>query len=404
MIKKLFPIVIIFIFILVSMDILIIKEQEDVSSIEKRELMTSESLKDSKFSTSEYQNNLETILMDQFSYRYILIEQKNKLEYYFVSSFYKLLANDLLLNPIGDGDINQIGNSDYLMTSPIEYKQEWADRISARIGQINQLQKDYPKLGIYLYRPTEINQTSLFDEANGVLGAGAEYAKLFDNLEVPYDYFKIDSIDDYQNYFYGTDHHWNNQGSYQGYVDIMKLMGNEDDILEPLDENCFDGLRFFGTFSSQIGYVTDGCPFCVYKFDLPEYTIEDLEMEMEVQDTNTFFDSNPEQSYEYYYNFAYNMGFGYTHIHTENEGGNLLIIGDSYTRPIMPMFTTTYSDIYVIYPINYKLDTDEDFIYDTFIKENQIDDLLIMYVLDNYYVSDEWGPRYKDFEVHREVK
>jgi hypothetical protein len=381
-----------------------IKDQEDISKIEKRELLTNIVLQDSKFNTTEYQKNIETILMDQFPQRYNLIEQKNKLEYLFISSFYKLLSNDLLLNPIGNGDINQIGNSDYLMTSPIKYKQLWAERISDRIDQINGLQKDFPDLGIYVYQPTEINQTSLFDEANGIVGAGPEYATLFQDLKVPYDSFDINTIDDYKNYFYGSDHHWNNRGSYQGYVDIMNLMGNQKDIIEPVAENCFDDLQFYGTFSSQIGYVTPGCQFCVYKFDLPNYTIEDLDDEMKVQDTNTFFESNPQQSYDYYYTEAYNMGFGYTHIHSDNNGGNLLIIGDSYTRPIMPLFTTTYSDIYVIYPINYKLDTDEDFIYDTFIKENDIEDLIIMYTLDNYYVSDEWGPRYLEFDVHREVE
>ena len=401
MLRKVYSVGILLAFFGLGLKILFFTEQQDISYIENRELLTNSDLINSSVTEADFQDKLDTVLMDQFPDRYSFVEQKNKVEYDFISSFYHLLDNDLLLNPIGSGYVNQIGNSQMLMTSPLLHHDEWSERISDRVSQINNLQQDYPDIDVYVYMPTQISQTDFFDEANGIDSAGAEYLQLFSGLEVPFDYFRINEFSDYPEYFYTTDHHWNNHGSYTGYVDMMNLM-DKDNILEPLDENCHDGLKFYGTYSSQSGYVTDGCDFCVYKFDLPEYTMEDLNGEKEVANTNTFFDSDIQQSKSYYYNDAYVVGDGYTHIHADNDGETLLVIGDSYAGPVLPLFTSEFSDIWLIYPTNYKALTGEDFNYDEFIRDNDVDNIMIMYTIENYYLSDEWGPRYLDFDVHRE--
>ena len=47
-----------------------------------------------------------------------------------------------------------------------------------------------------------------------------------------YDHLKYRTFEQFCDYFYSTDHHWNHRGSYQGYVDIVHmLLGEEEEIL-----------------------------------------------------------------------------------------------------------------------------------------------------------------------------
>lgn len=402
MYKKIYAVLILSLFLVLGIYIVFIKEHEDISYIENRDYKTRYDLNIKNILNGEFQNNLDEVLMDQFPNRISLVEQKKKTEYNFLNIFYKMLRNPMLLNPIGDGYVNKIGNSDILMTSPLVYHKEWEERILRRIDQINKLQEDYPDIGIYVYKPTQIHETDFFDDANGIESAGELYGKLYDKLNVPYDAFKINEFDDYSEYFYTTDHHWNNRGSYLGYTEIINLMFDDEEILKPLDESCKNGLKFYGTYSSQSGFVTEGSDFCVYKFDLPSYRISDLNGEIEISNTNTFYDAEINQSLDYYYNIAYKVGDGYTHITSENiEKENILIIGDSYGGPILPLLAEHFYNIYFIYPTNYKALTGNDFNYDEFLDTHDIDKILFMYTIENYYLSDQWGDRYLDFDVIR---
>lgn len=403
--KKFFCVGIFAILFLLGVNILFISEHSDISYLENREMATSEDFAGTSVLDRSFQNTLNDVLMDQWPDRYSLVYQKKKIEYEFVNIFYKLLKNDMLLNPIGSGYVNQIGNSSVLTTSPLLYHEEWAERIVRRIAQINQLQEDYPDIDVAVYHPTQLSEKDFFDKANGIESAGAYYESLFAQLEVRYDQFDLDSFDQYTEYFYTTDHHWNHKGSYKGYVDIMTMYGFEDLILKPIDETDKNGLRFYGTYSSQTGFVTEGSLFSVYRFDLPEYTMENLNGEMEIENTNTFFDKEVNDEMDYHYNVAYKVGDGYTHIHSENGKENsILIIGDSYAGPVLPLLTSAFKDIWLIYPTNYIALTGNQFNYDEFIETHEVSHILIMYTIENYYTSDEWGERYLDFDVIRKVE
>lgn len=400
--RKVFSILIFAVLFLLGIKIVFLSEHIDISYLENREMTTIQDVKESSFSDGSFQSALDNLLMDQWPERYTFVSLKKKTEYEFVNIFYKLLSNDMLLNPIGSGYVNQIGNSSVLTTSPLIYHEDWEQRISNRVTQINQLAKDYPDIQVGVYHPTQISEKDFFDEANGIESAGAYYESLFKELDVTYDQFDLNSFDEYTDYFYTTDHHWNHKGSYQGYRDIMTMFGFEDLILEPVDETYKNGLKFYGTYSSQTGFVTEGSPFGVYKFDLPEYTIENLDGEIEIENSNTFFDKEVLDEMDYHYNVAYRVGDGYTHIHSENTTGNsILIIGDSYAGPVLPLLTSVFDDIWLIYPTNYKALTGSDFNYDEFLENHDVSHLLIMYTIENYYLSDEWGDRYKDFDVIR---
>ncbi len=103
-----------------------------------------------------------------------------------------------------------------------------------------------------------------------------------------------------------------------------------------------------------------------------------------------------------HYDDAYNMGSGLVEVQSNAERQeNLLIIGDSYAPAMIPLLANHYNHIYVVTPIRYLQVFNEDFTYDDFTAENNIQNVLFMYVIENYYASDEWGDRYKVFDIHR---
>ncbi|MBR5290996.1 MAG: hypothetical protein IKU28_08420 [Erysipelotrichaceae bacterium] len=403
--KKIYFVAVIGLLFSLGAGILFFVDQEEISWIENRDMATNQDLKSASLATGAFQKKLEDILVDQFPSRYTFVTLKNKFEYQSASVFNDGKENSLELRPVGTDHVYQIGDSQLLTQAVMEYSEVTASRIERRIEQMNQLQKDYPEIEMVVYKPTQLHETSLLDEDNGVKGAGPSYSKIFQSkLELDYDEFVIDSMETYEECFYWTDHHWNHMGSYIGYTQIMKLLFKEDaQILEPQDLSCENNLKFYGTFSSRTGYVTEGSPFCVFRYDLPEYKIYNLDGEMEVSNTNTFFDLDEHNEMDYHYNVAYKVGDGYTRIVNEaNEGKeSLLIIGDSYAGPVLPLLAKDFYEITLIYPINYTSLTKTEFNYDQFIRENDVDKILFMYTIENYFYADEWGERYLAFDIVR---
>lgn len=404
--EQIFPVLVLLLLSSTSVYSLLFKQQETISYIENRNLKTNLDLHPSDIFNGIFEANIETVLTDQFYDRYSFVKTKNKINYFSVNSLYQLIENPLVLNPVGDSYVNQIGSSQILMSNPILYSDVINQRIIDRANQINQIAADYPEIGFYVYKPTQIQEKDFFDNANGIESGGEQYElSLSESLKVPYASFQIKDINEYKNYFYTTDHHWNHAGSYQGYLDILKLIrGSNDDALVPIAESCKDGLKFFGTYSAQSGFVNDGADFCVYKFELPNYVAySDGKLNENPNDSNRYFDLKGIDEMDYHYNKAYGLGSGFVHLVNQNDiEGNLLIIGDSYAGPVLPLLLNHYKNIYFVYPINYKGIFKEEFTYDSFIQENDIEQVLFMYTIENYFLSDEWGDRYIEFDVKRD--
>lgn len=404
--EQIFPILVLIILALTSIYSLFVKDQEMISYVENRNLKTNQDLNPRELLNGVFESTIETILTDQFYDRYEFVKLKNKINYANANILYSLIDDPMVLNPVGETYVNQIGSSQLLMSNPIAYSDIINQRIIDRAGQINKIAEDYPNVGFYVYKPTQIQEKDFFDSANGLSSGGDRFEEsLRTSLQVPYSSFKIDDLNDYEKYFYSTDHHWNHRGSYQGYLDILNLIeGNKDDALSPLAENCKDGLKFYGTYSAQSGFVNDGADFCVYKFDLPEYVAySDGQLNENPNDTNRFFDRTGIDTMDYHYNKAYGLGNGFVHLENQADiEGDLLIIGDSYAGPVLPLLLNHYKNIYFVYPINYKGIFKVEFKYDSFIKEKNIDKVLFMYTIENYFLSDEWGDRYLDFDVKRD--
>ena len=146
------------------------------------------------------------------------------------------------------------------------------------IEEINHI-IDNTNANIYLYF-VETDSTYNF-ETNRKINI---YDSLTTNLKIDKSNiatFNINSFEDYKQYFYKTDHHWNNKGSDKGYREIASLM-NLENTLQYNDEICFYKIKSSGSKARNLGdenYFNDIT--CKYNYDFPEFKIISSGQEIE---------------------------------------------------------------------------------------------------------------------------
>lgn len=392
-----------------------VKEQLAVSIQENRNLAQFSDCALSGYATGAFQKNLEDAIADQFVGRYELVSAKKELDKEISGMIVPVSDDELLLHKVeGVSNVYQVGNSNYLMNGLMMENEDYKVRFSNRVQQINEFQKRYPDIEMFVYKPTQIHETSLFDEKNGITSYGEKYSEILrTGLEVPYAELEINDLETYKEYFYASDHHWNYKGSYQGYLDILKLLkGEEEEPLLPIELKDFDHkLIMQGTFAGRTGYIYDGDEFFLYTFDLPEHAIITNDMEVEnIINMNTFEApevlNDPSQDY-YFYNSAYaNYGPYSVWINENNVGkDNLLVVGDSYTGPVLPLLMAHYYQITFVQPFDYYLENNYNyFYYDEFISQHDVDQILFMCTVENYFYheigEDYEVNQYEKFDIH----
>jgi len=198
---------------------------------------------------------------------------------------------------------------------------------------------------------------------------------------------EVNSFNDYYNKFFITDHHWNHHGSEEAYLGIVKMLReNYPDIvpLEVEDVYEFKDVQFFGSLSRAHSNKAVWDTFGVYYRSLPSHTL--------VRDEAIAYGSKKTQSanLRIYRSGEHNKASGYNH-YTEfyrvakeikykdnNTGRNLLLIGDSYSLPLLEVVAAHFDNTYVRYEDRSWNNFPEELIYEDFIKENNITDVIVI--------------------------
>ena len=416
MLKKLFTtcrtIILIIVFLgflcFIPFYIFFVKEQNTVSLFENRNMTVKYELDSKNYLDNSFQDTLENVLADQFPKRQMIVKAKKTFDRAVDLVLYGGSVSDLELTMLGDTNVYQLGTSKYMINGLMEYSEDYESRILNRISQMNEISKDYPEIDFYLYRPVQGHETSLFDETNEVKSYGEYYNRLFiDNVDFPVAFLEIESVEKYKEMFFSSDHHWNYRGAYQGYSDIMKLMGKENEILVPSAINACNNYQFYGTFSNRTANVLEPDEYIMYEIDYDDTKLYVNGAEIEDVNSPKYYLSHLENysdPYTYHYNVSY-QGFSeypYHHYVNENEEGNILVVCDSYGAAIANLLASSYKNSYFVNQTVYLSRMHHYFNYDEFIKEHEIDTVLFMYTIENYFATDpEWGDIYKNFDVYR---
>ncbi len=201
------------------------------------------------------------------------------------------------------------------------------------------------------------------------------FDRLTDVLTLPEEHvgrLRVDSFDAYHRLFLKTDHHWNAEGAYQGYLGICALLGVEP---LPLRERytvpaCYRGTRAAGV---------EGVPaedFAVNLFDyppigvtipageLPDYGMQELFVNGELENVS--------------YGLVFGVDCGELLLDTGRPGRNLLVMGDSYDNALVKPLAAAFSKTWCVDLRSYAGEIGHPFDMESFLREKDID--LVLFV------------------------
>lgn len=150
--------------------------------------------------------------------------------------------------------------------------------------------------------------------------------------------------------YFKTDHHWTMLGAYYAYEAWCDLKGIEPLSVTRLDK-CVLREEFLGTHYGKIHYapVSDTLEFydpntkCEAVYDLGTADVTGLYQEQHLAG---------EDAYRYFLDGNH----GLTEITTEQTGGHLVVLKDSFANTLIPFLTAHYEKITVIDPRYFRTD------------------------------------------------
>lgn len=353
--------------------------QKEVSIFERRGLHTNQD-----FKIMNVSETAESILQDQFPIRDKLIMAEN-----IINKICYMPINKTMLK-IKD-EVVSIEENIYI-NEYISITKENVDLALNRAYNIQEISKKYPNVKTYVYFPTKIEETYLLD-TNGINSFLPELRTNFIiNLGelVTSDSLDINTLDDYKNYYYKTDHHWNGYGVYEAYKDIINMIGEDFNIEKPKKPE-FEIINhsFYGTKASKIGYICQPDRIISMKVDTKEYScyIDGL-----LVDDNKFLDDYKKNGNTTPYT-DYQIAFGscdYETIYdfkTENKP-NVLVFGDSYINAMKKSLASHFNK--TIY-IDMRSNVGE-FSLDEYINKYDIDAILFLQYYEDLYFNGYFVP------------
>lgn len=344
----------------------------DINEYENRYAVKLSKLNISSFLDGSFQKSAEGALSDQLPFSEELKRAYND----FNSGFIKL-ASSLIIGGennryIKIGDYNLIG--DYILFNP-SVKEHLVVPLQLRAKLYNDIFALYEKTDFYLYyieKDTDINF-----ENNEKSDA---FEVLSENVNLPSENmarFEIKSFEDYKKYFYKTDHHWNKDGSYKGYTEVLKLLLPDEEAKVKKGEKAFEE-SFSGSKTKTdktSGYSEE---FSAYTYDFPE-------MEIHI---NGFLSEDYGGEGADYAHF-YGPDAGEIIFDTKNEEKeNVLIIGESFDNAILKLLASHFNKTFSVDLRYYKAYMGKDFSLSSYLTENDIDKVLFIGNIDYFIGSD----------------
>lgn len=356
--------------------VVFLKTENNVSELENRSLSVFRHFTISDFIEREFQDSFEAAISDQF-----LGSEQIK---YFYNQIISGLPTFGIENLVCSGRYLKLESEDervrgtfdckdYIVYLPDELTEEKRRILESNVRKYNKMNG---LIDVFYYF---VDDASSFDFKNGNR-VFDYYAYLSSALksEQGLKRLEYDNFDGYMRYFYKTDHHWNKDGSYQGYQDIIGMLGFGG-VIEPKGV-VTNHENFFGSNARMTGNFNHLEEFEFYKFDIPKH---DTLINGEPGKYGHYEDYE-KHNYDYdkaagYYAYVYGDDYGeviFDFCNPKNE--NLLIISNSYSNAVNELIAQYYNKTFVVDLRHYQEQMGREFIFSQYIKENRIDKVLMI--------------------------
>ena len=350
--------------------------QKDISETENRSLARLPAFSAAAFLDGGYQDNLENAAGDQLVFSEELRSAVKEIQASLLMAEQDLLC---LVNPSLRNGYNQIADGYYIyqhdehriIEKPLDYEQNARD-ISAFAEPFNRLE------GVRRYLYFINNSRSMdFDHPESFSSVYDRVCSFFtlDGAAC----FTSEDYEDYCRWFYQTDHHWNDEGFYRGYREIVSLLKPEDNPVGPGERLTTDAV-FNGSYARVTKSLRADERFVVRTFDLPKHTVM-LNGKRGNYGRQKAYQSgrfSAEPLTNHYAN-CYGGDYGEIVYDFGTKGrGRLLLIASSYSNPINGLIASHFDETRVIDLRYYKAYAGCDFDPADYVREHNIDTVLLL--------------------------
>ena len=324
------------------------------------------------------QDNIENTLSDQILLSSRLKETNNFIK----GSGINMALNLLYLN---SNDYIKV-NSNYFYKGNLVYYPEILNNLipdfDKTIKNYNNLIDKFKDIDFYFFyieKETDIN--FITNEKDG------SYKYIKDNLNSNnISIFSINSFEDYKKYYYKTDHHWNEIGSYLGYKEIVKMF-NQSNFIEPISHICLNK-TWTGSKSISAGLeysMKDN--FCAYKFDFNNISVLVDRKESDYGKQDEYFNG---LSDDISYGNFYGWDNGEVVLKSNNNSkDNVLIFSDSYDNAILKLLSNHFNTTVGVDLRWYENFVGEPFDFNYYLENYNINKILFIGD-DSFYASDDF--------------
>ncbi|MCI8540740.1 MAG: hypothetical protein HFE67_04430 [Erysipelotrichaceae bacterium] len=272
----------------------------------------------------------------------------------------------------------------YLIYGPRDFN-DIKENLDQKIRNFNKTVKRLPEIKFNLYY---IEKDTDMNFETGQRLQAYEYMNSQLDQRIVSTKYAINSLDEFQKFFYQTDHHWNHKGSYKAYEEIVRWLDVGDPIPKP-EEICMNTTISGSKAASFGGNLVLKEQLCAYQFDLKPHDIfiNGLATDRYGNYKDYFEQGKETGSYGEFY--GGDDGLLEFDFHQENKE-NLLIIGESYDNAINELLASHFNHTYNVDLRNYERENGKPFHLDAFVKEHSIHRILLIGNID-YYVMEEFN-------------
>lgn len=208
------------------------------------------------------------------------------------------------------------------------------------------------------------------------------YDQTGDNINVVDLTSVFSSVENLQDYYYKTDHHWTSLGAHTGYKTYMQYLNREyreQDQFTVKTENDFKG----STHSRAALWMVPGEPLqmwhgaenlSVYIYD----TLEDYQKGNAQAHDGVFYEERLQESDKYQVFLDGNHSVVKIHNPDAAGKGSIMVLRDSYSHCLGPMLAESYETVVLVDMRSYSDSVAE--LYE----QEQFDDVLVCYSIGNF--------------------
>jgi hypothetical protein len=340
-----------------------------------------------------FQQKIEIAASDQFPFRFPLILFGRALERNMIKLAYSPLP-DQAIPASKDSGILILRDGSRLIDGPAVFDENIKTAIDKHIDNLELLVDQNPELTFYVFYHERLPLSKYHPLNlyffNSDRGQTFEYFKENKPTKVKLGVLQFSGFEDLNDNYFGTDHHWNIHGIQKAYSGIYEMLSkNVPSISPPLDLNnlyTIPDIAFLGSYARKSLYPIKGENFEIASITIPPYKIITNEEVWEINQGDLYQRKNySREKYSSYYEIFFGNERGLPEYVFENGSNrNLLLIGSSFTRPLIPLLANHFHHTYYV-----DLRTNKDFSFSKFISSHPVDD--VIFLADGWMLaSDIW--------------